>query len=225
MPDGIHTLMIITLLDMIIISFFPFLSVISIVISAAMIIRLICKRKDSSFRRKKTVVIAVISAVLALIFLICGFCIIPPPLPPPKTEAMVDLTGYDYNECEVMYSDYFDMQIERAQYSSEYPNGTIISHTPREGFPIVAGDTVVYCTVSLGSRMITVPNIISLNKDDAERILKDCGLSPEFIEEYSSEHPAGTVIRTNPPFQSELEINSTVKCVISMGEEPESLHE
>lgn len=64
---------------------------------------------------------------------------------------------------------------------------------------------------------IKVPQIIGMNKDDAERKLKDLGLNMTIMDTIKSDEPEGTVISANPDVNTEVKRNSTVTVVISGG--------
>lgn len=90
------------------------------------------------------------AAVIVLPIAVMVVDLVVPPQLPPDITAMVDLKGYDYNDCRDIYAEYFDLTIESEEYSSEYPKGTIIRHSPREGMPIEVGNAEVRCVVSKG---------------------------------------------------------------------------
>lgn len=73
--------------------------------------------------------------------------------------------------------------------------------------------------VSSGIEMKRVPNLVGMTKADAEKALTDLGLVPEVTEEYSTTE-AGKVVRQETDWGSEVAKGSTVKFVVSKGEEP-----
>ncbi len=72
--------------------------------------------------------------------------------------------------------------------------------------------------VSSGIEMKKVPNLAGMTQADAEKALKDLGLVPEASEEYSTTEK-GKVISQDPDWGSEVAKGSTVKFVVSKGEE------
>ncbi len=141
---------------------------------------------------------------------------------PIDTEQMVSLVGYDYNQCKQIYASYFDMEVDKEIYSSEYPAGVVIEHSPKEGSIIAVGNTTVRCTVSKGPQMISVPNTYELNWETAEKMIGSVGLTYAFTTEYSETVPEGCVISTNPERNEMIEKGSTVKIVVSKGKEETS---
>lgn len=72
---------------------------------------------------------------------------------PPETVCMIDLTGYDYNLCRETYREYFELVVDSEQYAPDIPKGSIISHDPGEGVPVLCdGNTIVRCVVSKGAQ-------------------------------------------------------------------------
>lgn len=142
-------------------------------------------------------------------------------------EYMADLKGLDYNECKSEYAACFDMHVIRELYSSEYPAGTIISHTPEEGVYLwtkgscqgYTGPFLVECTVSKGPQMIMVPNTYTLDIDTSCQMIESVGLTYSFTNEYSETVPEGCVISTTPERNEMIEKGSTVNIVVSKGSE------
>lgn len=72
--------------------------------------------------------------------------------------------------------------------------------------------------VSSGIEMKRVPNLVGMTRADAEKALTDLGLVPEVTEEYSTTE-AGKVVRQETDWGTEVAKGSTVKFVVSKGEE------
>lgn len=145
-------------------------------------------------------------------------------------EVMVDLTGLYYNECKSEYAGCFYMTLDKELYSSEYPAGTIIEHSPKEGVQLWTGGSCqgspgyveVRCTVSKGPQMITVPNTYKLDIDIAGKMIDAVGLTYSITDEYSETVPEGCVISTNPERNEVIEKGSTVNIVVSKGSEEDT---
>lgn len=67
--------------------------------------------------------------------------------------------------------------------------------------------------------LVAVPNLTLATEDEARTELEALGLVPEFVEETSEEVPEGRVIRTEPEADAEVEPESTVTVVMSLGED------
>lgn len=73
--------------------------------------------------------------------------------PSPIIEPMIDLTGKDYDTCKDLLEAYFELEIEREEYSDEYLKGEILWQDIKEGVPIdVNSNVTVKVIVSKGAR-------------------------------------------------------------------------
>ncbi|MBP0956361.1 MAG: Stk1 family PASTA domain-containing Ser/Thr kinase [Oscillospiraceae bacterium] len=135
-----------------------------------------------------------------------------------KTEPMVNLVGHEYQYCKTYYSEYFTLVVGEERYDSEIPKGYIISHTPKEGAPIVRGSTEVKAVVSKGPQMVTVPNVYSLPADTAESMINGSKLKVSIVMQ-NSDAEKNTVIKTEPERNTEVQIDSTVIMYVSLGPE------
>ncbi len=133
-----------------------------------------------------------------------------------EQEKMINLVGYDFNTCKSTYAEYFDLVVESEKYSSEYPAGVIIEHSPREGSPIIKGNSQVRAIVSKGPQMVTVPNVYMLDADTATNMIKNENLNV-IITMQNSDAAEKTVIKTEPERNTQVEIGSTVIMYVSLG--------
>ena len=134
------------------------------------------------------------------------------------TEPMVNLVGHEYQYCKTYYAEYFTLVVGSEQYDSEIPKGYIISHTPKEGAPIVKGNTEVKAIVSKGPQMVMVPNVYSLEANTAESMINGQKLKVSIVMQ-NSDAEKNTVIKTEPERNTEVEIDSTVIMYVSLGPE------
>lgn len=134
------------------------------------------------------------------------------------TQPMVNLIGQDYNESKSFYEDYFELVVEREEYSSEYPAGVIMSHTPKADSQIIVGNSQVKAVVSKGPRMVNVPNTYTLEASVASSMIEAEGLHYTLVME-NSDTDANHVIRTEPERNTLAEWGSTVIIHVSLGPE------
>lgn len=135
-----------------------------------------------------------------------------------KTEPMVNLVGHEYQYCKTYYSEYFTLTVGGEQYDPEIPKGYIISHSPKEGSPIVRGSTEVKAVVSKGPQMVNVPNVYSLPANTAESMINGSKLKVSIVMQ-NSDAEKNTVIKTEPERNASVEIDSTVIMYVSLGPE------
>lgn len=135
-----------------------------------------------------------------------------------ETQPMVNLVGYDYNTCKSTYANYFNLTVDKTIYSSEYPEGVIIEHSPKAGSLIAVGSAEVRATVSKGPQMVVVPNTYSLGANEAGSMIEAAGLKYNFVVQYSDVEK-NTVIKTEPERNDEVEWGSMVFVYVSQGPE------
>ena len=200
----------------------PFAAVITMLVC---IIRLIIAKKEKRKQMKKVKIAAVISAIIvAIIASITIYIYINLPQvtpPPPHVGKMPNLIGLTYEESKEAYSCIFDIIVEEEVYSFYYPEGIIIEQNPMEGSEYLVGDTTVKCKISKGPRIVTVPNVIGLDFEDAKEFLESSGFTVGFVSEYSDDVPKGKVIATDPPEFERVVYSSAVKVTVSGGKEPD----
>lgn len=101
---------------------------------------------------------------------------------------------------------------------SDQPKGTIISQTPAYGEDVLPGETAISYVLSKGVETIIVPDVTNKTQEDAEKTLKDAGLTTTTTEEYSDTVANGKVISMSPT--GEVTKGSEIALVISKGKEP-----
>jgi len=106
-------------------------------------------------------------------------------------------------------------------FSTDVPNGYVISQNPEPGFKVSKGSTVEVI-VSSGAEesiMIKTPNIIGLNIEEAKKIITEAGLAiAEGTDEFSALFEAGTVISQDPLAGKEIKRNASVTIKVSLGQ-------
>ncbi len=82
-------------------------------------------------------------------------------------------------------------------------------------------DGTVYLTVSKGSRLVPVPNVIDMNYQEAMISLRNSDLRSSIVDSvYSNSVEQDAVIRSNPYPNSKVERKTVVRLTLSRGEEP-----
>ena len=101
---------------------------------------------------------------------------------------------------------------------SEYPAGTIISQEQEAGTKVDQG-TVINYVVSAGTDSPVVPEVTGYSQSEAEAAIIALGLETSIEQEYSDTVAIGKVIHIDPVAGTKLSAGSTVKLVVSLGEE------
>ncbi|MDY6905890.1 MAG: PASTA domain-containing protein, partial [Thermodesulfobacteriota bacterium] len=104
-----------------------------------------------------------------------------------------------------------------SEYHSQVPEGYVITQAPVPG-AIVATGTPVDLTVSLGVRMLTVPDLRGMDQTGAQTALTDAGLTlGELTEIYSDAAPAGHIVLQDPAPGASVAEGSAVDMTLSLG--------
>ncbi|NTU71816.1 MAG: PASTA domain-containing protein [Coriobacteriia bacterium] len=104
-------------------------------------------------------------------------------------------------------------------YSSTVPSGSIIAQSPIAGDKIPPG-TTVGLSLSMGPRIITVPNVVAQLKVTAETSLRGSGLEVASASNYDSATPAGQVIGQQPTMGIGVTPGTKVGLTVSRGLPP-----
>ncbi len=124
----------------------------------------------------------------------------------------------------------FDIVDAYYQYNSEYPAGTIIDQSPKEGHTKKSGNgdlILIEVTVSRGVTSGEMPDLVRKERRAAELILKQNSdltrlkLNVEVIEDedFHEEIPVGCILRTDPVAGVTLKEGDTVTLYLSKGPE------
>lgn len=159
---------------------------------------------------------AIAAAVLIIVVIFIALVILDNLTDDDKKVPMINLVGYNFNDIERSYAEHFTLVLDSQRYSSEYPAGVIIEHSPKEGAPIIDGNTEIRAVVSKGPQMAIVPNVYSLASTTAENMIKAEGFKVQTIME-NSDSEKNTVIRTEPERTAQAERGSTVFMYVSLG--------
>ncbi len=132
------------------------------------------------------------------------------------------LVGQEWTpELEGKYVSDFYFMFAESQHSDDYPAGMIMKQSIDPDTQVAQGTPIVL-TVSLGSLMCKVPDIIGRTVSEAHTMLENAGLimGPQ-TEEYSDIYPAGTIIRltAGASVGASMKRNSLLNVVVSLGPE------
>ena len=114
------------------------------------------------------------------------------------------------------------IEIEDEVEDDSEDEGTIIDQSPEEGTEVKEGD-VINVTITVGSKKVSVPNVVYDKVEVARAALEKKGFNVSVIEEYDDEIPENCVISQSPKAGDEARKGSTIKIVVSKGEEEKSV--
>lgn len=102
------------------------------------------------------------------------------------------------------------------------PAGEVISQYPEAGSR-VKEQRLVTITISKGGQELTMPDLKSMNRTNAEEKLKKMGLKISSVFEENSKEAAGTVIKQDPHSGSRITKGQTVDITVSLGEKKKEI--
>ncbi len=134
-----------------------------------------------------------------------------------------DLRGMTEDEATKALNDLgLGIKVENERVpSNEYDEGEVVSSDPSAGEKVDL-HTQVSVTLSSGEEAQTtkVPNVVGKEESDAEKMLADANLKVAKDSDYSDDVEEGYVISCDPGVGEEVDEESTVKLVISLGSQP-----
>ncbi|RII18265.1 Serine/threonine-protein kinase PK-1 [Streptomyces sp. YIM 130001] len=107
-------------------------------------------------------------------------------------------------------------EVDRA-YSVAYDRGTVMNSAPKAGDRIRSNGRVKL-TISLGPRIVTVPNVKNETLSEARKELDKSGLKPGMVKRaFSEDVPRNSVIGTEPAAGSKRKPGSAIALTVSKG--------
>ena len=133
-----------------------------------------------------------------------------------------NVVGRDFNEVVEEYSKQgIEVVQDKSEYSSDQPEGYIISQTPEKGSK--TKDKKIYVVVSKGEKLVDVPDVTGKDIKVAKYELQDTlGFVVETEEVINEKVTAGIIISQDPK-KEQKPYGSTIKLVVSKGDGKESV--
>ena len=100
------------------------------------------------------------------------------------------------------------------EYNANSDAGYVYSQAPRAGRTVKQGQKVTV-KISLGTQYIAVPSVISMTQADAQKTLKESGLTVSMRPTYTSGQAVGTVADTDPAVGTEVASGTTVTIYVA----------
>ncbi|WP_337538606.1 PASTA domain-containing protein, partial [Megasphaera sp.] len=134
-----------------------------------------------------------------------------------------DVTGKQVEIAKKILKDKkLDVSVKEVE-SDEVPVGEVISQTPSGG-AVVKANRTIYLTVSKGNKgeEVLIPDLRSLTLDEAEKKLKEIGLSVGKVRyKESAQYADGTIIDQDPESPKKVEKGTKVDLVVCRKSEAE----
>ncbi len=117
----------------------------------------------------------------------------------------------------------FQVSVAAEEFSEEVPAGAVTRQVPEANTTAVVGSTVkLWVSKGKQPRPVTVPNVVGMSLEAARAELEKAKLklSSDITQEESTEYVFGTVVRQEPPPETQLQEGDEVRVVLSKGPGP-----
>ena len=140
----------------------------------------------------------------------------------PEEKRMDDLIDVDIAQAQALLEGQGYRIIVRYDCSDEFDAGQVIKTEPEAG-SVLDSSKPVNLWVSTGPKVILkkMPDVIGLNREAAEKVLKPLGFENLKYTEVESDEPAGTIIYQSEPKYKELDVTTEISMEISLGPQEE----
>jgi len=108
---------------------------------------------------------------------------------------------------------------QQREFSDTVKSGRVIETAPREGTTARKGSTVTL-VVSRGKERAAVPDVEGKSRDEAERLVRDAGLTPAVTEREDENAAPGTVLEQDPAAGTRVPKGGTVALVVAKAPAP-----
>ena len=178
------------------------------------------KKDDSKKKKKKLIIISIIAAIV-LIGAVVGFLVYNNSKKQAEANREIEvpnLIGRVFDEVVEEYSKQgIEIIKDKVEYSSEQPEGAIISQTPEKGTK--TKDKKVKVVVSKGEKMVEVPDVTGKDIKVATYELEDTlGFVVEREDVVNEKVASGIIISQSAKKGENLSYGSTIKLQVSKGD-------
>ena len=139
----------------------------------------------------------------------------------PRVVYMPDVTGQDRTEA-VRALNNLSMNLKITDGASEYsdtvPAGAVIRTEPEANTQLEVGQSVVlYLSLGIEIKDGSMPDVTGQTLKDAKKTLDSQELDLQYteLEEFSSDVPKGSVVRTEPAAGEPLKTGDSIKLIVS----------
>lgn len=184
------------------------------------------KKKDSKKSKEKKIIIISVIAAVVVIGAIVGILVYNNSKKQAEENKEIEvpnLVGRVYDEVVEEYSKQgIEIIKDKVEYSSEQPEGSVISQTPEKGTK--TKDKKIKVVVSKGQKMVEVPDVTGKDIKVATYELEDTlGFKIEREDVVSEKVASGIIISQDAKKGETLPYGSTIKLQVSKGDGKETV--
>lgn len=184
------------------------------------------KKKDPKKSKKKKIIIISVIAAVVVIGAIVGILVYNNSKKQAEENKEIEvpnLVGRVYDEVVEEYSKQgIEIIKDKVEYSSEQPEGSVISQTPEKGTK--TKDKKIKVVVSKGQKMVEVPDVTGKDIKVATYELEDTlGFKIEREDVVSEKVASGIIISQDAKKGETLPYGSTIKLQVSKGDGKETV--
>ena len=164
--------------------------------------------------RTSLVYLVSIVAGFALAYLVVAFVVFPAGVVP-RDVKVPNVTGLTFDEATQRLAQAgFGAEQGEQRYNNSSPKMTVLEQSPPPGAREAVGG-VITLVVSGGQRLVAVPTVTGLTRDEAQVALEKEGFVMGEVTELPSNAPQGTVTATRPAAGSQVSIPTTISLVLA----------
>mgnify|MGYP001852964854 CR=1 FL=1 len=137
---------------------------------------------------------------------------------PPEVQ-LPDVVGMSKEEAQKTVEDLkLVFEVSSEEYNKDVPEGYVISQDPSyiENYNVKEGSTIKV-VISKGQEKTTVPKVVGMTREEAEKALEEANLEVEVVEETSRTVEEGYVISQEVEANSEAYAGDTITIHVSTG--------
>ena len=135
----------------------------------------------------------------------------------PKSIEVPDLVGYTKDEATKKLSE-INLLAQINEVNDSAGEGLVISQKPSKG-TILGENSMVTLEVSIGPKMVKVPDVVNDNYSIAEQKISELGLKCNIVKKPDDEVSEGDVIEQYPSGGEDIKEGGTVTITVSEGKE------
>ena len=137
----------------------------------------------------------------------------------PAEVQLPDVVGLSKEEAQKTVEDLkLVFEVSSEEYNKDVPEGYVISQDPSyiENYNVKEGSTIKV-VISKGQEKTTVPKVVGMTREEAEKALEEANLEVEVVEETSRTVEEGYVISQEVEADSEAYAGDTITIHVSTG--------